>query len=152
MENEKIEVSYVMVKPKFADIEEVVEEVKNRFRQAGLSIVVEQRVHFDKAHAKAHYAEHTEKPFYGELEDYITSGPVYAMEVSGPNAISVIRSLVGSTKNPQPGTIRYDIPTAMLCQPLDITKNVIHASDSPESAKKEFENFYHLAGFTADEQ
>ncbi len=87
--------------------------------------------------AENHYAEHREKPFFSALVDYITSGPVVAMVVEGKNAIKVVRTLVGAT-NPveaAPGTIRGDFG-------LDVGRNVVHASDSPQSAEREISLFF----------
>jgi nucleoside-diphosphate kinase len=91
----------------------------------------------DRNLAETHYAEHKERPFFGELTTYITSGPVVAMVIGGESAISMIRTLCGATKADQaaPGTIRgdYALVTGM---------NIIHASDSPESASREIGLFF----------
>ena len=87
--------------------------------------------------AKTHYQEHEDKPFFGELVDFITSGPVFAMVLEGENVIDTARLVVGST-NPQqaaPGTIRGDFG-------LTVGKNIIHGSDSPESAEREISLFF----------
>lgn len=87
--------------------------------------------------AEQHYGEHKEKPFFGELVDFITSGPVFAMVWEGENVIATARQMMGST-NPidaQPGTIRGDFG-------LTVGKNVIHGSDSPESAEREIKLFF----------
>jgi nucleoside-diphosphate kinase len=87
--------------------------------------------------ARLHYAEHTEKSFFGELVDFITSGPVVAMEWSGESAVTVARTLMGSTdpKQAAPGTIRGDFG-------LIVTNNIVHGSDSIESAKRELGIFF----------
>ena len=130
--------SYVMVKPEFANYPEVIEEVRNRFLAAGLNIVEESYVVYDKTSAEAHYDEHKGKSFFAELVDYLASDKSYAMIIEGKDAINTIRTLVLRDKAAglQPGDIRYDIPQ-MLGQELNITKNVIHASDKPESATRE---------------
>jgi nucleoside-diphosphate kinase len=91
----------------------------------------------DRATAEEHYGEHREKPFFGELVDFITSGPVVLAKVTGEDAISVWRALMGPT-NPidaPPGTIRGDLATV-------ITENVVHGSDSAESAARELKLFF----------
>ena len=135
--------SYVMVKPGFADNDKVVAEVKKRLKENGISILEEGFIRYDEAHAKRHYHEHVGKSFYPELETYITSDKAYGMKVEGEDAISRIRALAGSTKNPEPGTIRYDIPE-MLGVERRITENVVHSSDSEEAAKLELAIFKEL--------
>jgi len=87
--------------------------------------------------AKQHYAEHAAKPFFGNLTAFIRSGPVVAMVVEGKDVVTVVRSMVGKTKPVEspPGTIRGDFA-------LDTGRNVIHASDSPESAKREISLYF----------
>lgn len=90
-----------------------------------------------EAQAKFHYAEHEGKPFFGELVDFITSGPVVAMVIAGENAIKAVRGLMGAT-NPLesvPGSIRGDFA-------LSIGENIVHGSDSEESAAREINNFF----------
>lgn len=135
--------SYVMVKPGFANNDKVVAEVKKRLKENGISILEEGFIRYDEAHAKRHYHEHVGKSFYPELEAYITSDKAYGMMVEGENAIARIRALAGSTKNPEPGTIRYDIPE-MLGIERRITENVVHSSDSEEAAKLELAIFKEL--------
>ena len=139
-----IEQSYVMVKPEFANNKQVIAEVKNRLQAKGIVILEESYINYDEKRAKMHYHEHVGKGFYPELEKYITSDKAYGMKVQGENAIAVIRALAGSTKNPEPGTIRYDIPEALGLE-RRITENVVHSSDSPESAKLELAIFEQLA-------
>ena len=86
----------------------------------------------DRSLAEEHYAEHTEKPFFGELVDFITSGPTMALVLEGEGAITVVRTTMGAT-NPAdatPGTIRGDLS-------LSMPDNLVHGSDSPESAERE---------------
>lgn len=135
--------SYVMVKPGFANSEAVINEVKRRLEASGIKIEEEGFIRYDKKHADAHYHEHIGKGFFPELESYIMSDKAYGMKVSGENAIAKIRELAGSTKNPLPGTIRYDIPQ-MLGVERDITENVVHSSDSVEAAKLELSIFEDL--------
>jgi nucleoside-diphosphate kinase len=116
----------------------LVGEVISRIERKGLKIVAVKMLWIHKDLAEQHYSEHREKPFFDDLVNYITSGPVVAMVVEGRNAISVVRNLVGAT-NPvdaAPGTIRGDFG-------LDIGRNVVHASDSPASAEREINLFFH---------
>ena len=139
------ELSYVMVKPEFANKPEVVEEVKRQLLEKGenkLTILKGEYIRYTAEDAKKHYAEHIGKDFYPNLERYITSDIAYGMIVEGESAIAQIRAVVGSTKNPAEGTIRYEIPK-MLGLELRVTENVVHASDSVASAEREiaiFEN------------
>lgn len=139
-----IEQSYVMVKPEFANNKQVIAEVKKRLQAKGIVILEESYINYDEKRAKMHYHEHVGKGFYPELEKYITSDKAYGMKVQGENAIAVIRALAGSTKNPESGTIRYDIPKALGLE-RRITENVVHSSDSLESAKLELAIFEQLA-------
>ena len=139
-----IEQSYVMVKPEFANNKQVIAEVIKRLQAKGIVILEESYINYDENRAKMHYHEHVGKGFYPELEKYITSDKAYGMKVEGENAIAVIRALAGSTKNPEPGTIRYDIPKALGLE-RRITENVVHSSDSLESAKLELAIFEQLA-------
>ena len=138
-----LEKSYVMVKPEFANKPEVVEEVKNQLLSKAenqLTILKGEYIHYTSEYAQKHYAEHVGKDFYPELENYITSDVAYGMIVEGENAIAQIRAIVGSTKNPAEGTIRYEIPK-MLGLELRITQNVVHASDSTAAAEREIAIF-----------
>lgn len=144
-----IEKSYVMVKPIFANEEWVIDEIKRRLTDAGLKIEDEGYISYDKKHAREHYAEHVGKDFYPPLEKYITSGKAYGMIVSGRNAIALIRQMVGSTSNPAKGTIRADIPK-MMGREVQTRENVVHASDSTESAKREIKIFKELLEIEAD--
>lgn len=135
--------SYVMVKPQFANSKAVVAEIRKRLAAAGLEIKEEAFVRYGANHARQHYAEHVEKDFYPNLERYITSDKAYGMVVEGEDAIATIRTLVGSTKNAPKGTIRHDIPAKLGIAPR-VTENVVHASDSTESAAKEIAIFKDL--------
>ncbi len=131
-----MERTFVMVKPDGVH-RGLVGEVISRLERKGLKIVAMKMLWIDKALAENHYAEHREKPFFSALVDYITSGPVVAMVVEGRNAIKVVRNLVGAT-NPaeaSPGTIRGDFG-------MDVGRNVVHASDSPQSAEREISLFF----------
>jgi nucleoside-diphosphate kinase len=112
-------------------------EVISRIEGKGLTIAELQLRTLDEATAKEHYAEHTDKPFFGELVSFITSGPLVAMAVEGPDAVTAMRTLMGAT-NPieaVPGSIRGDYATV-------ITENIVHGSDSPTSAERELKLFF----------
>ena len=107
-------------------------EILSRFEGRGLDLRAAKLLTVDRQLAEEHYAEHREKQFFGELVDFITSAPTLALVLEGESAISVVRTTMGAT-NPTdatPGTIRGDLALAM-------PDNLVHGSDSPESAKRE---------------
>lgn len=110
----------------------LVGEVIERLEKKGIKLVGLKMMHVSKDLACRHYAEHEGKPFYNDLVDYITSGPVIAMVLQCDDCVTLVRKLVGSTKpsEAQPGTIRGDY-----CS--HTSHNIIHASDSDESAERE---------------
>ncbi|MCA1834708.1 MAG: nucleoside-diphosphate kinase [Actinomycetota bacterium] len=112
-------------------------EVIRRIETKTLGIAALRMLQIDEALAKQHYAEHTEKPFFGELVSFITSGPVVAMAVEGEEAVTVVRTMMGVTdpKKAAPGTLRGDYGLA-------ITENIVHGSDSPDSAARELALFF----------
>jgi len=115
----------------------LVGSVIKRFESKGLKLVGTKLLNIDAELASRHYGEHLGKPFYEALIKYITSGPVLAMVWEGEGAISCVRKVVGKT-NPQeadPGTIRGDLA-------METGRNIIHASDSPESAIREISLFF----------
>ncbi|NNF65494.1 MAG: nucleoside-diphosphate kinase [Acidimicrobiia bacterium] len=123
--------TFVMVKPDGV-ARGLVGEVVSRLERKGLTLENMRMLTIDEDLARQHYAEHVDKPFFGELLEFITAGPVVATEFSGESAVSVARTLMGVT-NPReaaPGTIRGDYG-------LEITSNIVHGSDSPESAIRE---------------
>jgi nucleoside-diphosphate kinase len=125
-----------MVKPDGVE-RGLVGEVVSRFERKGLRLEKMRMLHIDEDLARRHYGEHVEKPFFPELLEFITRGPVVAMEWSGEEAISVARTLMGAT-NPReagPGTIRGDFCTI-------VTENLVHGSDSPDSAERELSLFF----------
>ena len=126
-----MERTYVMVKPDGV-ARGLVGEVISRIEKKGLKIVAMKMAVMEEAKAKEHYAEHAEKPFFGGLVSFITSGPSVSMVVEGANAIKIMRALNGATKpfEAAPGTIRGDFA-------VDTGRNIVHASDSPESAARE---------------
>jgi nucleoside-diphosphate kinase len=131
-----IESTLLIVKPDGVQ-RGLVGEVLRRVADKGLSIEAMRVMTIDRDLAERHYAEHREKPFYGELVDFITSGPVVVARVSGEQAIGAWRALMGPT-NPveaSPGSIRGDFATV-------ITENVVHGSDSATSAERELALFF----------
>ena len=132
----EIENTFVMVKPDGV-ARGLVGEVVSRFERKGLTLENMRMLTITDELAGRHYAEHTDKPFFGELVDFITSGPVVAMEWSGESAVSVYRTLIGGTNPAEaaPGTIRGDFG-------IVITHNLVHGSDSLESAKRELGIFF----------
>jgi len=115
----------------------LVGEIIGRLERKGLQVIALKMMQIPATTAKQHYAEHDGKPFFEDLIGYITSGPVVAMVVTGEDAISRVRLLAGATKvdQAQPGTIRGDFASVT-------TKNIIHASDSPESSEREIGLFF----------
>ncbi|MGH3023548.1 MAG: nucleoside-diphosphate kinase [Gaiellaceae bacterium] len=107
-------------------------EILGRFEQRGLSVRAAKLVQVDRDLARRHYEEHTEKPFFGELVEFITSSPTLALVLEGDSAVSVVRTTMGATDpvNAAPGTIRGDLALAM-------PDNLVHGSDSLESAERE---------------
>ena len=107
-------------------------ELIARFERKGLRIAAVRQITVDEELAHTHYAEHTEKPFFGELVEFITSGPLVAAVLEGPGAVAAARQLIGAT-NPleaAPGSIRGDFA-------VEVTFNLVHGSDSDESAARE---------------
>lgn len=115
----------------------LVGEVLGRLERKGLRLVALEMRTLDRATAEAHYAEHAGKPFFVDLVDFITSGPLVAAVAEGPDAIVQWRAMMGATNPVQaaPGTIRGDLATVM-------QQNVTHGSDSPESAAREVALFF----------
>lgn len=115
----------------------LVGEVIGRFERRGLRLRALKMLQFDGALADRHYSDHVTKPFYPELKRFITSGPVVAMVVEGPDAVALVRAMMGPTKaiDAPPGTLRGDFATTT-------TENIIHGSDSPERAAIERDLFF----------
>lgn len=131
-----MERTYLMVKPDGVQ-RGLVGEIMSRFEKKGLKLVAAKLMVIPKETAEKHYAEHKDKKFFPSLISYITSGPVFAMVWEGENAVQVCRNIMGKT-NPQefaPGTIRGDY-----CMVTGV--NIIHGSDSPESAAREIGIFF----------
>ncbi len=115
----------------------VIGEVISRIESKGLKLVALELRTIDADTAHAHYAEHAEKSFFGELVDFITSGPLVALVAEGERAIEAFRALAGATDpvKAAPGTIRGDFA-------LQVAQNIVHGSDSPESAEREIKIFF----------
>ena len=126
-----VERSLILIKPDAVQ-RRLAGEILARIERRGLALRAGKLVHVDRTLGETHYAEHREKPFFGELVEFITSAPTLAIVVEGENAISVVRTTMGATnpKDSAPGTIRGDLALAM-------PDNLVHGSDSPESAARE---------------
>jgi nucleoside-diphosphate kinase len=131
-----IEETLVIVKPD-AVRRGLIGEVLSRVERKGLRIDEMRMLRIDRDLAERHYAEHSERPFFSELVDFITSGEVVVARVSGEKAVAVVRTLMGPTDPAEapPGTIRGDYGVV-------ITENLVHGSDSLESAKRELDLFF----------
>jgi nucleoside-diphosphate kinase len=112
-------------------------EIVGRFERKGLAIAALRRMQVDRPLAERHYAEHSEKPFFGDLVDFITGGPLVAMILEGREAVTAARQVIGATDplEASPGSIRGDYA-------LEVQTNLVHGSDSPESAAREIELFF----------
>ena len=123
-----VERTYIMIKPDGVQ-RRLTGEIIRRFENRGLTLVSLKMLTPDRATAEKHYEVHKEKPFYGELVDFVTSGPVVAMVWEAQDAVKITRTMIGATKptDALPGTIRGDYTCDML-------SNLIHGSDSPENA------------------
>lgn len=115
----------------------IIGEVIKRFETAGIKIVAMKKMQLTKNQAEGFYAVHKERPFFGSLIDFMTSGPIVAMILEGEGVIAKNRKLMGATnfKDADEGTIRKDFAT-------DIEKNVVHGSDAPETAAFEIGHFF----------
>lgn len=131
-----VEHTFIMVKPDGV-ARGLVGEVITRFERKGLRLERIRGLTITDTMARTHYAEHVDKPFFPKLLAFITSGPVVAMEWSGEEAVAVCRTIMGATdpKQAAPGTIRGDLG-------LVVTENIVHGSDSVESAARELEIFF----------
>ena len=128
--------TFFMIKPDGVQ-RNLVGEIISRVEAKGFSITKIKMMTSSKELAEQHYGEHKDKPFFNDLVSFITSGPVVAMQVEGENVVLQIRNLMGAT-NPSestPGSIRGDLAT-------ELDKNVVHGSDSDESAERELELFF----------
>jgi nucleoside-diphosphate kinase len=126
----------ILVKPD-AFARSLTGEILTRFERKGLRIVALRQMTVSGELAEQHYAEHAERPFFGELVDFITSGPLVAIVVEGEDAVKAARQMIGAT-NPleaAPGSIRGDLA-------IEVGANLVHGSDSPESAAREVKLFF----------
>lgn len=134
-----MERTYVMIKPDGVQ-RGLVGEVLSRIEKRGLKLAALRMNVMDEAIAKEHYKEHSERPFFGSLVSYVTSGPSVSMVVEGKDSIKIMRAVNGATNPVEalPGTIRGDFA-------IETGRNIVHASDAPESAEREialhFEEF-----------
>jgi nucleoside-diphosphate kinase len=112
-------------------------EILARFERRGLAVRAAKLVAVDNALAERHYAEHAEKPFFGELVEFITSSPTLALVLEGEGAVAVARETIGATDPAKaaPGTIRGDLA-------LSMPDNLVHGSDAPQTAKREIELWF----------
>ncbi len=126
-----IERTLVLIKPDGVQ-RQLVGRVLSRYEERGLKIIGLKLVHIDRAMAEAHYAVHRDKPFFAGLVAFITTGPLVAAALQGPDAIAIVRTINGATRPAQaaPGTIRGDFA-------LETAQNLVHASDGPETATQE---------------
>lgn len=126
-----MERTFVMVKPDGVE-RRLAGEIIRRFENRGLRLVGLKLVQPDRAIAEKHYAVHREKPFFGELVEFITRGPAIAMCWEGPKAIQLVRTMMGATKpeDALPGTIRGDLTASL-------QENLVHGSDAPDTAEYE---------------
>ncbi len=131
-----MEKTFLMVKPDGVQ-RNLIGEIVNRFEKKGFKLAGGKLMVISEDLAQNHYGEHKERPFFGELVSFITSGPVFAMVWEGENVIATARNMMGKT-NPvdaAPGTIRGDYG-------VQVSQNIIHGSDSPESAEREISLFF----------
>jgi nucleoside-diphosphate kinase len=131
-----VEKTFIMIKPDGIQ-REIAGEIISRFERKGLKLLGMKMMKLSREKAEKHYAEHVGKGFYDELISFITSGPVIASVWEGVNAVRIVRKVVGATSpdKAEPGTIRGDF---VLCT----TFNVVHASDSTETANREIILFF----------
>jgi nucleoside-diphosphate kinase len=131
-----MEKTFLMVKPDGVQ-RQLIGEIVGRFERKGLQLVGAKLMTIPVDLAEQHYGEHKGKPFYDDLVSFITSGPVFAMVWQGENVVELTRKMMGKTnpKDAEPGTIRGDYS-------MFVSKNIIHGSDSPESANREVALFF----------
>ena len=134
-----LERTFVMIKPD-AFARGLAGDLVTRFERRGFAIRGMKLVRVSDEQAGRHYEEHADKPFFGELVEFITSGPAVAMVLEGPAAVSTVRTMMGATDPlaSAPGTIRGDLA-------LELSRNIIHGSDSPESAAREIAIYFDVA-------
>lgn len=133
---EQAQTTLVLIKPDGVQ-RGLIGEIINRLERRGLKLVGMKFLQIDQVQASRHYEAHVDKPFFKSLVQFITSSPVVALAVQGNNSIEVVRNTMGATdpKNADPGTMRGDMG-------LDIGRNLVHGSDSPEAASRELSLFF----------
>jgi len=138
-----IERTLVLIKPDGVQ-RQLVGRVLSRYEERGLKIIGLKLVHIDRALAEAHYAVHRDKPFFAGLVAFITTGPLVAVALEGPDAIAIVRTINGATRPAQaaPGTIRGDFA-------VETAQNLVHASDGPETAVQELALWFRPAELLA---
>ena len=131
-----MERTFIMIKPDAVQ-RKLIGKIISRIEERGIKIVAMKYIHMTRELAETHYAEHTEKPFFNELVEFITSGPVVPMVLEAENAVAMVRKMMGEThpQNSAPGTIRGDFG-------IELTKNIVHGSDSVETAQREIAIFF----------
>jgi nucleoside-diphosphate kinase len=131
-----IERTLSIIKPD-AVAKNIIGEIYSRFEKNGLRIIAARMMHLGKEQAEGFYAVHRERPFYKDLVEFMTSGPVIVQVLEGENAINKNRELMGATnpKDAAPGTIRADFATT-------VDENAVHGSDGPDTAKQEIAFFF----------
>lgn len=131
-----VERTISIIKPD-AVAKNVIGQIYDRFEKAGLRVIAAKMMHLTQEQAGEFYAVHKERPFYGELIEYMTSGPIMVQVLEGEDAIAKNREVMGATnpKDAAPGTIRADFAN-------DITENAVHGSDGPDTAKNEIAFFF----------
>ena len=131
-----MEKTFLMVKPDGVQ-RQLIGDIVARFEKKGFQLVGAKLMQISTELAEQHYGEHKERPFFGELVEFITSGPVFAMVWQGENVIATARQMMGTTnpKDAQAGTVRGDYA-------VTVGKNIIHGSDSPASAEREIALFF----------
>lgn len=131
-----MEQTFIIVKPE-AVARGLTGEILRRFEQKGLKIVRLEMTQISEETARVHYGHHADKPFFPGLIEAITAGPVVMAILEGPNAIKIVRNIIGATNPVEalPGTIRGDFA-------LELPYNMVHASDAPETAAEEIKRFF----------
>ncbi len=135
-----VEKTLSIIKPD-AVAKDVIGQIYARFEAAGLRIVAARMMHLSKEQAESFYAVHKERPFFGELVDFMTSGPVMVQALEGENAIAKNREVMGATNPAEaaPGTIRADFAQ-------EVTENAVHGSDAADTAEQEIKFFFGADG------
>jgi nucleoside-diphosphate kinase len=131
-----VERTLVLIKPDAME-RALAGEILSRFERRGLGVRAAKLVHVDRPLAERHYAEHSQKAFFGELVEFITSAPTLALVLEGEGAVSVVRETIGATDPAKaaPGSVRGDLA-------LSMPDNLVHGSDAPDTAKREIELWF----------